>query len=179
MKLIELNDIAELAVSNHLEPSALMAVIKVEGSGKGFDASTGKILIQFEPYHFQRYTGNRVANGVENQPKEWIAFNEAWKLDKEAAMLSTSWGMMQVMGFNHKAAGFQIVDAMIDAFKESEFNQVKGAINFIKSNPAMFKALQIRDWATFARGYNGPLFKKLNYDNRLKDAYQQSKELFN
>lgn len=178
MKQIELNQIKELAEVNHLEPSALMSVIRVEGSGKGFDYSTGKILIQFEPYHFNRYTGKRIANGVENQSHEWTAFNEAWKINKEAAMLSTSWGMMQVMGFNHLSAGFQIVDNMVDAFKVSELNQVIGAVRFIKSSSVMFKALQTKDWATFARGYNGPMFKKFNYDNRLKEAYEESKELF-
>lgn len=178
MKLISLEEIKELAESVHIEPAALMAVIRVEGSGKGYDHATGKILIQFEPYHFQRYTGKRIANGVEHQAAEWKAFNEAWKIDKESTMLSTSWGMLQVMGFNHKACGFQIVDNMVDSFKESELNQVKGALNFIKGSSVMFKALQSKDWATFAYGYNGKLFKKFNYDNRLKDAFEESKELF-
>jgi hypothetical protein len=178
MKSITLEEIANLARGVHADPAALMAVIRVEGSGKGYDHSTGKILIQFEPYHFNRYTGKRIANGVENQAHEWTAFNEAFHLNKEAAMLSTSWGMMQVMGFNHLAAGFKTVGEMIDSFKESELNQVKGALNFIKASPQLLKSLQLKDWAGFACGYNGKFYRKFNYDARLKEAFEESKALF-
>lgn len=167
-------EIEELARALGVEYAALKAVIDIESAGSGFDPITGKIKIQFEPYHFQKRTGIRVANGVENQQAEWKAFNRAWGYDPEAAMQSTSWGMFQIMGFNHRAAGFQTVGEMVDAFKISEMEQAKGACTFIRNNPPMYRALQKKDWATFAHYYNGKHYKKFNYDARLKKAYENA-----
>lgn len=163
--------IDQLSAEFELEPKALGAVFKVESSGAGFDPKTGAIKIQFEPYWFQKYTGKRIANGVENQDAEWKAYNEAVKIDANAAMKSTSWGLGQVMGFNHVAAGFDTVQEMVTAFKTSELEQFKGMLTFIKANPKMYNALQKKDWPTFARYYNGPKYKEFNYDIRLEKAY--------
>ena len=35
----------------------------------------------------------------------------------------------------------------------------------------MHLALQKQDWATFAKLYNGPAYKKNNYDSKLANAY--------
>jgi len=43
--------------------------------------------------------------------------------------------------------------------------------NFVCSSPSMKKALQKKDWAGFAKKYNGPEYKKNNYDTKLKNAY--------
>ncbi|WP_426772988.1 N-acetylmuramidase domain-containing protein, partial [Pseudomonas aeruginosa] len=44
-----------------------------------------------------------------------------------------------------------------------------------KTNPAIHKALKSKDWAEFARRYNGPDYKKNNYDVKLAEAYQSFK----
>jgi hypothetical protein len=164
-----------LAKKFGIEYRALNSVFIVESSGSGFDRKTGKIKIQFEPYWFQKYTGIRVSNGVENQAAEWLAYDAAFQKNPEAAMKSTSWGLGQVMGFNHKAAGFKDVQSMVDHFLVSELNQLEGMLNFIKATPKMMIALQTKDWATFARYYNGPKYKDFKYDTRLEEAYQKSK----
>lgn len=165
----------QIAKEFEVEYRALNAVVLVESSGAGFDAKTGKIKIQFEPYHFQKYTNIRIANGVENQTAEWKAYEAAYKLNADAAMLSTSWGLGQVMGFNFKAAGFKTVKDMVDKFSESEMEQLRGMFNFIKSNNKLITALRVKDWATFARYYNGPKYKDFKYDTRLAEAYNSSK----
>jgi hypothetical protein len=152
---------------------AIKAVIEVESGGYGFDPKTGKIIIQFEPHIFKRYTKHVIKNGVEGQTKEWIAFNEAWKIDKEATMLSTSFGLPQVMGFNHVAAGYKTVGEMVDGFKTGEEAQVRGMLNFIKSNRHLHKAIKSSDWRLFAYYYNGPKYKINNYDVKLANAYKK------
>lgn len=173
-KLTDLQ-VQELAKFAGYDYAALKAIIAVESGGSGFSQLTGKILIQFEPHWFQKYTGRRISNGVENQTKEWIAFNEAYKYDPEAAMLSTSIGMMQVMGFNYKACKFKSVHEFWKFNQESEFNQVQCAIRFIKSKPPLDLAIKEKNWNRVAYYYNGELFKKFNYHNKLRIAYEKFK----
>lgn len=169
-KFLREEDKQELADEFGIELRALNAVLKVESSGSGF-GSSGKVKIQFEPYHFNKYTGVRVANGVERQAAEYKAYFKAVEIDLEAAMLSTSWGLGQIMGFNYKAAGYKLVDNMVLSFNASEYYQLKGMLNFIKSNKKLYRALKDKDWATFARYYNGKYYAKFNYDTRLAEAY--------
>lgn len=37
----------------------------------------------------------------------------------------------------------------------------------------MLPALQAKDWAEFARRYNGPAYKENRYDEKLAKAYQK------
>lgn len=111
------------------------------------------------------------ANAVEGQKREWLAFNAAFAIDKTAAMLSTSWGLPQMMGFNHAALGFRTVDALVDSFRESEANQLRGMLAFLNSKPALAKAVRAKDWPMVAYYYNGAGYKQFNYDRRLAAAY--------
>lgn len=108
---------------------------------------------------------------MEGQKREWTAFNAAFAIDKKAAMLSTSWGLPQMMGFNFAALGFKSVDALVDAFRESEANQLRGMLAFLNSKPALAKAVRSRDWPMVAYYYNGAGYKQFNYDRRLAAAY--------
>lgn len=168
----------DLAAANGIEAAALKAVIAVETSGRGFDAVTGKIMIQFEPAWFKRLAKNEGAghvwsqNKVEKQAPEWLAFNEAFGHNPDAAMQSTSIGLMQVMGFHYKKLGFDNVGEMWNYAKVSEANQVELGLRFIRSNKKLYAALKEKDWATFAYYYNGAGYKKFKYDTRLAAAYE-------
>jgi len=177
-KKLTKQQIAEKAINNGWDFKALNAIIKVESGGIGF-AADGKIIIQFEPSWFKRkspYTPSGLwsQNGVERQAREWQAFNDAFAKDPDAAMQSTSIGLMQVMGFHFRALGFKSVGEMWDFAKVSEVNQLELAIRFIKLNPKLDKAVKSRDWPTVAYYYNGSQYRKFNYDTRLKDAYNNS-----
>lgn len=177
-KHLTISDKKELAEKFGIEYKALCAVLKVESAGSGF-SKDGRIKIQFEPYHFRKYTNVRIKNGVENQKAEYRAYFQAIEERKhfthayiqEQAMLSTSWGLGQVMGFNHKAAGYDTVQEMVSTFNTSEYYQLEGMLNFIKSNKKMYLALINRDWKTFAYFYNGKYHERFNYAPRLKEAY--------
>ncbi len=202
---MENTDIDKLAVEFGLEPKVIKAVMAVESAGSGFDSKTKLIKIQFEPtiMHQQLLAkkidhtfapvykvvngksvltsykldckGLTLTNGVELQTTEYIAYNIALQMDKICAMNSTSFGLGQIMGFNNKAAGYATAEAMINDFMISEYNQLKGMLNFMKSNKKMFSALLTKDFATFAYYYNGSGYKKYNYDVRIKEAYDKLK----
>lgn len=171
MKYLTTVQKTELSKEFKIELAIVNTVLEIESSGNGFDPKTGEIKIQFEPYWFQKYTGHRIANGVENQLAEWKAFRQAEALDKTDAIKSTSWGLGQVMGFNHQAAGFFSPEKMVEAFKQSEEAQLRGMLEFIRSHPPMYKALVSKDWRTFARHYNGPQYEKFNYHTKLATTY--------
>lgn len=183
-KKLTAGQIADLACKNGYEFAALNAIIQVESGGIGFASDTGKIIIQFEPAWFKRKntdwakdTQHTVwqANKVGKQSEEWKAFNDAYAEDANAAMESTSIGLMQVMGFHYSELGFKTVGAMWDFAKESEANQVQLAIAFIKTNSKLDAALKNKDWATFAYYYNGAGYKQFKYDTRIAAAYNKSK----
>jgi len=154
----------------------LQAFLEVESAGSGFFTDwngQSRVKIQFEPHWFRHYTGKRIPNGVEAQYKEWEAFNEAAVVSLEAAMLSTSWGMGQVMGFNYKLAGFASVHAMVDAFKKSEYEQVKGMLNFCKNRRGLMEAIRGLNWHRAAELYNGSNYAAGEYHLKLAKAYSK------
>jgi hypothetical protein len=176
--------IQALAAAYGIEYAALMAVITVESSGVGFNPPTGKIIIRFEPSWFKReyadwteHLGDWINLPAGNQAEEWLLFDNAYSIDPAAAMLSTSVGMMQVMGFNHVAAGFATVGAMWDFAKVNEANQVELGLRFIKSEPVLLMALKAKNWELFALHYNGEDYKENEYDTKLLTAYNKYKSI--
>lgn len=173
--------IEALALLNRYDYAAIKAIISVESGGKGFDETTGKILIQFEPAWYRKFepytpSGLWSVNKVERQAAEWKAFNEAFAYHPVAAMRSTSIGMMQVMGFNFDKCGFSDVGSMWDYAKESEANQLEIAIRFIKSNNKLDMFLRHKNWPMVAFYYNGRDYWKNSYHTKLKTAYEQNQQ---
>lgn len=171
-----------------VEPEALRAFIDVESSGQGFDTATGKIIIQFEPVWFRRHepyapSGAWSVNKVERQAKEWAAFNDAWSIDPESAMKSTSIGMGQVMGFHYERLGYKTVGEMWDDAKRGEERQIHQMAEFINTDQRLIKALREKDWHQVARLYNGAGYqevaKKYNrtpYNISMAEAYARHKK---
>lgn len=176
MKLLTNTAIAEIAKEFGLTYAQVKTVVLIESGSQAFDPVTGKIIIQFEPHWFKRKapyspSGKWSLNKVEKQAAEWTAFNDAFAKNPNAAMESTSIGLMQVMGFHWKLLGFKSVGAMWDYAKTSAENQLRLGLMFIKSNIKMFNALKTLDWAKFAYFYNGQNYQQFNYDTRLKNTY--------
>ena len=46
-------------------------------------------------------------------------------------------------------------------------------VQFVNSDAAMAGALRKRDWAAFAKAYNGAGYKKNGYDTKLEAAYDR------
>ena len=134
-----------------LDAALLEAFIKVESGGRGFDPATGKLIIQFEPSWYRKKapyapSGAWSLNKVEVQSKEWLAFNDAFKLDKNAAMESTSIGLPQIMGFHWARLGYDSVDAMWDDFKYGIVNQICALIRFIHTDKNLLRAFENNDY---------------------------------
>lgn len=159
------------------------AVIDVETAGGGFD-STGRPHLLFEPHIFYRQLpagplrDRAVADGLAyprwgqaGYPREsYTRLQRAIEIDREAALKSASWGLGQIMGFNHALAGFDHVEAMVAAFMADEEAHLEAMVTFIIA-AELDDELRAHDWAGFARGYNGAAYASHGYHHRLAAAY--------
>ncbi len=162
--------------------AVVKAVVTVETSGSGF-LLDGRPKILFEAHWFSDYTNNRydrthphISSAVWN-PSLYIGgagehdrIEQAKSLDREAALMSASWGLGQIMGGNYRAAGYTNVEEFVEDMHESEGKQLIAMVSFIRSQ-GLDRALRALDWASFARGYNGESYAVNRYDVRLAEAY--------
>lgn len=98
---------------------------------------------------------------------------KAYSLDKNAAMQACSWGKFQILGENHKEAGFETVLSFVQAMCISEREHLLAFANFIKSDLTRKNAAITKDWAVFSKMYNGRHYKRNKYDTKLKEAYKE------
>lgn len=95
-------------------------------------------------------------------------------IDEGAAISSASWGLFQIMGFNHKVCGCEDVKEFVERMKENEDSQLALFTAFVQSNK-LDDFLREKDWAGFAKRYNGPAYAENRYDEKLKNAYEKHK----
>ena len=161
----------------------LHTVLDVECRGSGFDRS-GRVAMLFEPHIFWRELGSGPARSIAAREQlacqRWGQFKYpsdsyprllvAMEIDKDAALRSASWGLGQVMGFNHGLAGYRSAEEMVAAFAQDEENQLRGMVSFI-AKTHLADALRKHDWAGFACGYNGAGYASHGYHTRLAARY--------
>lgn len=185
-----LRQIAAVAGEFGLEPAALLAVAEVESGGVGFATVNGKKepLIRFEGHYFDRRLAedaraiaraaglsSQNAGGVKNpasQKARWSLLERAAAIDRKAAYESTSWGVGQVMGAHWAWLGFAAVEDFAAEARASVAGQARLMARYIvKADLAPH--LRSRDWAAFARGYNGPAYATNAYHTKLAAAYRR------
>jgi hypothetical protein len=169
------------APSGIIDPMVADAILRVESGGRTHGAD-GRVIIRFEAHVFKAQLGNDDLWGKhfstdkqkpwENQlfrshvdtpwwpihtgkqDDEYGALKFARSLHVEAANRSISMGAPQIMGFNHARIGYRSATVMLEAFQGAAM-QALGFLNFCLSDPALFAAIQRKDWREIARRYNG------------------------
>lgn len=164
------------------EQASIRAVLKVESRGRGFSPD-GRPIILFEPHIFSKLTVRKydISNPAVSY-KSWGAkpypgtqdgrykqLEEAFALDPEAAVSAASWGLFQILGMNYKACGFASATAFVSDMAQSEARMLAAFEAFVRANKILDE-LQKKDWAGFARVYNGP-GQVEKYAKLLGDAY--------
>jgi hypothetical protein len=181
-------DIGLMAAATSLglmtDPNVLLAVIKVETGGRGYQAN-GKLRMLFEPHIFFAnllHDGTKLAAAVNagvayrhwgERPypsDSYARLAAAMAIDETAALSSASWGLPQVMGGNWRMCGFKSPQLMISHMAESEDGQIEVMAAFLAA-AGLEPALGRKDWARVARGYNGPGYAANAYDRKLAEAY--------
>ncbi|RVU83817.1 DUF3380 domain-containing protein [Leucothrix sargassi] len=110
--------------------------------------------------------------------------SQSWAEEKalDIVLRSKSWGGWQIMGFNHKLAGYSTALEMVQAFHQSEAVQLDGFCSFLEKTGLvkhLREAERLIDAGKnprpalnkFAIGYNGKKHK--NYDAKIAAEYRK------
>lgn len=187
-KLLTREQVKGLAREFDIDENLVMTIVVKESRRAGFD-NEGQPTILFERHWFYRLLGKAGKMAIRDQasrispnicssiPGGYGLFRiqhqrlqTAAGYDRECALQSASWGCMQVMGFNYKAAGHASLQSFINAMYADEYSQVKAGLSFMK-NSGCLKYIKDHQWASFARAYNGPGYAANNYDKDLASIY--------
>lgn len=173
-----------------VDPGSIYAVTKVETGGRSGFLSNGSPKILFEGHIFWKELIARKINPYLYCSKypsivyktwtkryykggigEWDRFNTASSINSSAAIASSSWGIFQIMGNNYKKCGCSSLTEFREKMSYSEISQFILGLDFIK-NSDLTRYLKARNWAGFARRYNGPSYAANKYDQKLAAAYK-------
>jgi hypothetical protein len=180
------NDYARAAARIGCDVAAVKAVAQVESPRGPFNPD-GSPTTLFEGHVFSRLTQHRydLTHPDLSYPKwsrQW--YGKTWRAEQDRlfrasrlaykpALMSASWGMFQIMGFNYGAAGHVSVYTFVDAMRESAAKQLDAFVGFIETS-GLSDELRDHRWADFARHYNGPGYAVNRYDQRIAEAYSQN-----
>lgn len=187
--------IKDLANRLGIEPALLKAVQIVEAAGRDGFLSDGRPQILFEghimykEFHkkfpdrdlaylckkfstvfYPKWDKSKYFGGL----GEYKRLELAKEIDEECALKATSWGMFQIMGFNHNLCGCQDVFDFVHKMSESHEKQLE-LMYYFMNNSGCLKELKEKDWAGFAKKYNGPGYAQNAYDQKLRNAYENFK----
>jgi N-acetylmuramidase len=185
-------DFARAAKALNVEVAAIRAVAEVEAAGAGF-LLDGRPAILYEAHIFHKHSKGAHANakdrrGVALSSPSWNKslygatgaaqhnrYEDARKLNADAANKACSWGAFQILGENHQACGFDTSQDFVDAmWTGGAAAHLDAFVKFIQANK-LDTALRNKQWATFARGYNGPGYAQNAYDQKMANAYARWK----
>jgi hypothetical protein len=185
-------DFARAAKELNVEEAAIRAVAEVEAAGAGFIAD-GRPAILYEAHVFHEETDGAFSNakdrrGVALSSPTWnknlygatgaaqhARYEDARKLDADAANKACSWGTFQILGQNYASCGFDNSQDFVDAmWSGGPSAHLDAFVKFIKANN-LDGSLRNKQWATFARGYNGPAYAQNAYDKKMANAYARWK----
>ncbi len=179
------------------EIAAIKAVARVESGANGAFLPSGEPVILFEPHIFSDLTNGKfdgmradVPPGIPKEKtvisrKRWmpgtygptwlqhVKLQKAVTLHKNAALMSASWGLFQILGRNHRAAGHQTIQGFVNAMYKSADMHLFAFVSFIKSDARLVGALQEKNWDRFSEVFNGRLYKTHGYHLRIAEAYKE------
>lgn len=184
-KLTE-QDFIDAAAALGCDVAAIKAVCEVESPKGGFNADDSLTTL-FEAHKFSKYTGRRFdkthphlsstswnrALYAKTWQGEWARLKEATALDAVSAIMSTSFGRFQIMGFNHGACGYRDAADMVTDFATGEPAQLRAFVEIIKTWD-LDDELRAHRWLPFALAYNGPSAQLNKYPEKMAAAFARA-----
>lgn len=190
------DDYREVAEMLGVETAAIKAVVDIEAGKQhqGFFAP-GKPLVNFDLSMFRQHARRNGINLSRYSRTHAVVFSSpnsrrygstqaaqqerlrtARTIDNKTAVQGTFWGMFQIGGFNWKLCGCESIDEFVERMSRSERDQLELFAAFIK-NSGLLPALKNKNWAAFARRYNGASYASRGYHTRMAAAYARHKKL--
>ncbi len=188
-KKLQEEDLIGVARDLGIELAAMKAVAEVEAGGSGFKGGRPKIL--FEGHVFWRRLAargidpQRLVAGNENilhrkwsrnfyREDQYSRLEKAKQIDEAAGLESASWGMFQIMGYHWENLGYGSAQEFVERMFEGEGEHLRAFARFLEANN-LVRHLKSLNWASFARGYNGPGYAENRYDTKMAQAYAKHK----
>jgi hypothetical protein len=122
----------------------------------------------------------------------YLRLIKAYRLDKNAALKSCSWGKFQIMGENHTICEQKEISGFVKTMCSGEKGQLRLLAVFIENKPAapirnankkiigrhktLHHAVRDKDWRMIAYNYNGPGYEAAGYHVKLEAAYNEYKK---
>lgn len=167
----------------------LHAFMDVEAAGSPFDGQ-GRPKMLFEPHVFWRELGpgpkrDAAAKaglayprwGQKSYPRDsYPRLLKAVAIDETAALRSASWGLTQILGSNHKEAGYKTPQAMVTAFMDDAETHIEATVKLL-STWGIADDLKAHRWDVVAKRWNGPGYKKNRYDTKMAAAYAKWRKI--
>ena len=185
-KFITSDVIIEEAKKHNLPESMLLAIKDVEAKSSGY-LDDGRVIILFERHKMynevRKLRGIDFANamvkvhpdiinpatgGYIGYEREYDRLNKAKSIDTDCALKSASWGLFQIMGFNHNVCKVPTVREFVRLNEQSEIDQFRLFMNFLTTQPELLSAVRQRNHLRFAQLYNGPAQR--GYDQKIREA---------
>jgi peptidoglycan hydrolase-like protein with peptidoglycan-binding domain len=169
-----------------LPQAFVLGIVEKESAGHVFWTVNGKQVppIRPEGHYFYKYLTGAKRNeamtkglaakkaGTVHVPGAYSAvyamFARMVAIDPEVACMSISMGIGQVMGAHFKKLGYSSATEMYRHCCTGLDGQVEIMLRFITADKALTHAAQTLDYAAFAKGYNGPGYRRNNYDVLLR-----------
>lgn len=186
------DDYAEIATQLGVEKAAIKAIVDVEAGAThaGFH-NESQPLVNFDRRLFTRTAQRRkidlskhagsealgelnVRKYGSQQAAQHARLAAAMQIDSLTAIESTFWGMFQLGGFNWELCGAASPQDFVERSSRSEFDQLQLFANFI-TNTGLTKYLKDKNWAAFAKYYNGPSYASQGYHTKMANAYRKHK----
>lgn len=188
-------DFEEAAAELGVDVAAIRAVVEIEAGvqHKGFwkeghplinfDLSMFRAMAKRHNINLTKYAKthpvvfaapNRAKYGGYS-PAQQARLESALTIDTVAAIEGTFWGMFQIGGFNWRKCGAESAVDFAQKMARSEREQLELFIQFLRTT-GLDKHLKTRNWAAFARGYNGPSYARRGYHTKLARAYAKYKK---
>ena len=194
-KYLTEDDYVRAARKTDLEISVVKTVTAVEALQFGF-YNNGLPITLFERHVFYqqlcKYRGDDFANKIADRysdicnpssggytggKSELQRLDRARSIDEDCALLSASYGLFQIMGFNYRQAGYKTVNEYYEAICVSEDNQLDAFVNYLllDKDKSLLTNLKKKDFTAFAKEYNGPGYKKHKepYDVKMQRIYKE------
>lgn len=173
-----LNIIFEFANQYKIDWRILFAILMKESNAKGFSSNV-LLKKRFEPGIYKGFLN--VYKGSALKHRSLPGLSPTWikgHTQPELELLSTSFGIAQIMGHWYPMLKYSSISGMIEAWTASEVLQVKDFCLFcVKYNDGKFlEALQKLNFASIAKQYNGAGYKQNNYDVDLQKYFNGAKK---
>lgn len=178
-RLLTAEDYSRIGESLSISPSGPRAIAIIESAEKALTAG-GKPVCRLETEHWKK---RRIASALgqsfdkarnsSDLDERWTQFEAMYRVDPVAAVKAHSFGWPQIMGFNHRLAGFETTDAFLAAMMTID-GQSKAFVSFVRNSPALHEAMKRGDADGVGLNYNGRNYRVNRYAEKYASLSKRS-----